>query len=340
MFGNITDDRKWKIAALGSGLSQLAMGQPVNIAGSQAGQMVQQRRDRQMLEESGILERFPPELRALLVQLPPRAAQSIIAQEFLRQPAAPKVTDDMAEYEAARAQGYQGTLQDWIIGQRQAGATVINNNVGGTGIDYGDPPKDMAWRRNPDGSVMTNPDGAPLAMVIPGTETEQKNISATVERAGAAIDRAEVVTEEQTAVEAAIELAKDIRNDPALESITGTIQGRLPAGVPGVTGGQPGADLNAKIEQLQGKTFLEAYQMLKGGGPITDLEGQKAERAMARLQRAQSAPAYKEALDDFIDAVERGAKKLGAETTSGGELPDFVKMSDEELDAWIKENGG
>lgn len=43
------------------------------------------------------------------------------------------------------------------------GGITINN--GPNGIDYGDPPKDMAWKRNPDGSVATQ-DGAPIAVPI------------------------------------------------------------------------------------------------------------------------------------------------------------------------------
>lgn len=37
-----------------------------------------------------------------------------------------KPTDDMREYEAAKAQGYQGTLQNWIISGRKAGASQTN----------------------------------------------------------------------------------------------------------------------------------------------------------------------------------------------------------------------
>jgi hypothetical protein len=39
-------------------------------------------------------------------------------------------TDDMREYEEAVRQGYQGTLQDWIIGNKKAGATTINTGDG------------------------------------------------------------------------------------------------------------------------------------------------------------------------------------------------------------------
>lgn len=42
----------------------------------------------------------------------------------------PKPTDDMREYEFARQQGYQGSLQDWITSGRKAGATTVNVGEG------------------------------------------------------------------------------------------------------------------------------------------------------------------------------------------------------------------
>lgn len=86
---NLSDDRKLGLAAIGSGLSQLAMGQPVNIMGSPAAQMLQQRQQQTALTESGILNRFTPEQRAILAQMPPAAAMQVIAGEAFRPPAAP-----------------------------------------------------------------------------------------------------------------------------------------------------------------------------------------------------------------------------------------------------------
>lgn len=122
----------------------------------------------------------------------------------------------------------------------------------------------------------------------------------------------------------AIDLIDEIAKDPALPSITGMLQGMLP---PALTGGQSGVDLNAKILQLQGTAFLEAFESLKGGGAITEIEGTKAEQAIARLQRAQSTEAYQAALSDLRGVIESGmnrakekAAKAGGEggTSTGG----------------------
>ena len=44
------------------------------------------------------------------------------------------------------------------------------------------------------------------------------------------------------------------------------------------------SNLMSFVDQLNGINFMEAYQQLKGGGPITDIEGKAATAARTRLQ--------------------------------------------------------
>jgi hypothetical protein len=80
-----------------------------------------------------------------------------------------------------------------------------------------------------------------------------------------------------------------------------------------------GSDALARYEQLTGVAFLSAYSMLKGGGAITDIEGQKAGAAMARLSRAQGEEEAKAALRDFREAVDIGLQKLKRAAAGGVE---------------------
>lgn len=121
--------------------------------------------------------------------------------------------------------------------------------------------------------------------------------------------------------ERAIENVDAIANDPSLASITGMVQGRLPAMT------QAGTDLNVRIEQAKGQVFLEAFESLKGAGQITEIEGTKAEQAIARLNRAQSTEAYQTALADLKavlnTGVERAKRKagVGSETAAPSATP-------------------
>lgn len=113
----------------------------------------------------------------------------------------------------------------------------------------------------------------------------------------------------------AIALIDSITADPALPGITGMVQGRLPPL------SQAGTDLNVKITQLQGKAFLEAFESLKGGGAITEREGQAATDAMARLNRAQSTEAYIAALNELKAIMQKGVERARAKAGQAGGDP-------------------
>jgi hypothetical protein len=75
--------------------------------------------------------------------------------------------------------------------------------------------------------------------------------------------------------------------------------------------GTDAANFDAIGKQLQGNAFLSAFASLKGGGAITEVEGAKAESAIARLQRSQSTTEYKSALKDYQDVMGQGLKRMG-----------------------------
>lgn len=108
---------------------------------------------------------------------------------------------------------------------------------------------------------------------------------------------------------------QSLKSDPYLSSTVGPIAGRTP----NLTADSQ--RVQSKIAQLQGGAFLAARQMLKGGGQITDYEGQKAEQAVARMNQAQSPDDFKAALDDFNNAVQQGVQKLQAAAAGGQAAP-------------------
>lgn len=77
------------------------------------------------------------------------------------------------------------------------------------------------------------------------------------------------------------------------------------------------SNLMSYVDQLRGLNFLEAYQQLKGGGPITDIEGKQASAARTRLDRAlRGRPedlvvALREARKLFSDAMEKNPAYQG-----------------------------
>ncbi len=105
-----------------------------------------------------------------------------------------------------------------------------------------------------------------------------------------------------------------LKNDPYLPNMLGPIDSVLP------NTSEDAARVQGKMDQLSGGAFLQARQMLKGGGAITDFESGRAEQAFIRMNAAQSVEDYKAALDEFNAAVQAGVKKLEAQA-AGGAVP-------------------
>jgi flagellar protein FlgJ len=78
-------------------------------------------------------------------------------------------------------------------------------------------------------------------------------------------------------------------------------------------------DFAVRFDQLKGGAFLEAYKTLKGGGAITQVEGEKATAAIARMDRSQSQGEFRKAMQDFKEAVRDGVAKIEAQTGRGGD---------------------
>ena len=78
------------------------------------------------------------------------------------------------------------------------------------------------------------------------------------------------------------------------------------------------------LKQVGGKQFLAAFETLKGGGQITEIEGKKASEAQARLSAAQSeeefiksAKEYQKEIAKLVELAKKKAGVAGAPATSG-----------------------
>jgi hypothetical protein len=87
------------------------------------------------------------------------------------------------------------------------------------------------------------------------------------------------------------------------------------------------ARVKSRIDQIKGGAFLQAFESLKGGGQITELEGQKAEAAQSRLNTAQSEEDFRDALNEFRFYIDQGVRRL-----NGEQIPPDTIYSTEEAD--------
>jgi hypothetical protein len=70
--------------------------------------------------------------------------------------------------------------------------------------------------------------------------------------------------------------------------------------------GTSAKDFQVRAKQVEGRTFLSAFDQLRGAGAITEAEGQKATSAIARLDRSQSDSEYLAALNELKQVLSRG----------------------------------
>lgn len=100
--------------------------------------------------------------------------------------------------------------------------------------------------------------------------------------------------------ERALKTVEQLLNHGGIEAGTG-----LSAKIPAIPGTEKYA-FNVANKQAQGQVFLQGFEALKGGGVITEVEGLKAEQALARMDTAQSREDYEAGLKDYREVIHNG----------------------------------
>lgn len=239
----------------------------------------------------------------------------------------------------ATPQGGQAYIEPGLSPEQMAAAQA-DIAAGGSSDNYQLPPQNMTPRQFNAGA------GRPAALAVGRSPEQQAALTAqatqNVELGGlpvrqqienqGAIDRAVGLNRVESAAETvsaapgaiatvqqSIDSIDALLNDPDLESIVGLGSVNPLNLVPG----SKGRGLIARADQIAGQAFLAAFNQLKGGGAITEKEGEAATKAMARLDRSQNINDYKQALQDLkaaiMPALERQRVTLArAQQTVGG----------------------
>lgn len=90
----------------------------------------------------------------------------------------------------------------------------------------------------------------------------------------------------------------------------------------GLIPGTQTASFNALLDQVKGGAFLQAFNTLKGGGQITEREGEKATDAITRMNNSQSEAEFIKAAREFQSilraGIERSKQKAGQAAPMAG----------------------
>lgn len=222
------------------------------------------------------------------------------------QHAAPDYTANQRDFMFAQQNGYQGSFADWV-------------NSGGTGSQVG---TTIYTGRDAQGNIVPMQVGqggfvrSPLPDGVsfdPGALNAERAYGNQV---GSGRGKAEVAAPESIAnAQRTLTQIQQLKDDPGLWWSVGGL-GWTPNAP-----GNPQAGTISRIEQLQGAAFLDAFESLRGGGQITEVEGAKATNAIARLQRSQSYEDFRKALTDLEDVIQIGLDRAIRQSEGGNPVP-------------------
>lgn len=155
----------------------------------------------------------------------------------------------------------------------------------------GKPPAGYLW--NPDGSLSP----------IPGGPGDMRAKDAEYKRS----ERDLAKESKRDAVGASIAVIDKALSHPGLGTATGLSGVIDPRNY---MAGTDATDFRVVLDQIGGTAFLQAFESLKGGGQITEVEGKKATDAIARLNRAQSDKEFKQSLNDLRSVMQAGYERM------------------------------
>lgn len=85
--------------------------------------------------------------------------------------------------------------------------------------------------------------------------------------------------------------------------------------------GSDTASFDVRQKQIEGRAFLEAFNALKGGGSITEKEGEKGTAAIMRMNKASSEREYIAAARELQDILAKGVERARAKAGGAAAVP-------------------
>lgn len=105
--------------------------------------------------------------------------------------------------------------------------------------------------------------------------------------------------------EQTIKLVDDLLNAPGFKQAVGASRLLGVQNIPGTAA----KDFDIRLDQLKGQQFLQAFETLKGGGAITEVEGKKATDAIARMNASGGEEEFKKAAREFQSVIKAGVER-------------------------------
>jgi hypothetical protein len=171
---------------------------------------------------------------------------------------------------------------------------------------------------------------APVPLSTNANATGGENISPTVARPAPS---AAVVKERQATEKLPEAIAMNTDAIRKIDELIGSENGKvnphpglskatgLGGGVMRFFSGTEGKNFEIRHKEVLSQAFLDAFEALKGGGSITEKEGEKATAARTRMDLAQSKEEYIAAAREYQGVLKRGVENARARMQRSGVAP-------------------
>lgn len=257
-------------------------------------------------------------------------------QGILPQPP-PDPTTNMRDYEAyaadERAAGRQPLSRlEYEQELRSSSATRIENNLGPSGIDYGNPPTNHAWKRGADGTIVLDERGLPIAELVGQPHADAQ--AATAAGAEAAENSAAQARFNAGVIVTSIDDALHTLDTNWDFFVTG-----LPGRVLANLGGQA-ANLEQSLLTVQAQTGLQQLREMReasgngasGLGQVTQTEHALLQAMLGSVSNIQDATQLRQHLNRI--------RLVYADVLNGGRLSEWSRTaSPSEISAMLRAAG-
>jgi hypothetical protein len=178
---------------------------------------------------------------------------------------------------------------------------------------------------------------APVPLSTDANATGGENISSTVARPAPS---AAVVKERQASERLPEAIAMNNEAIRKIDELIGSENGKvnphpglskatgLGGGVMRFFSGTEGKNFEIRHKEVLSQAFLDAFEALKGGGAITEKEGEKATSARTRMDLAQSKEEYMTAAREYQGVLKRGVENARARMQRSGTAPAAGSQAD------------
>jgi len=270
-------------------------------------------KERQNAAFSDFMASLPPEEQRMAAVMGPEYAKQMMMNrnQTGRLPAA-----NIQEYEAAKQGGFTGSFMDYMNSKM---TRPVSPNYQAIPTAEGMQSFDTRTGR------IKPIQGLPPAQYDPALQEElaASKAAGTMEgeqRTAARLDLLAYLDSSQAMISKVAELIKH----PGMRAAVGAPS---PSKAMMYVPGTDAANFMARLREVQGGQFLEAFKTLKGGGAITQTEGEKATQAISRMSTSQDEQEFVTAANEFIAVVRKGIERAQSRASGGPSVPSPVVPS-------------